>query len=88
MLLLSIFRYHKNELAIFSRIASSGRQSSADDCPLRMMHCYLCVLWIRMTNRGKSILNNGKMDVNTVSGIMQAEAVNQDAQSSLLLTGI
>ena len=69
-------------------MASSGRQSSADDCPLRMMHCYLCVLWIRMTNRGKSILSKGKMDVNTVSGIMQAEAVNHDAQSSFLLTGV
>ena len=41
-----------------------------------------------MTNRGKSILSKGKMDVNTVSGIMQAEAVNQDAQSSFLLTGV
>ena len=41
-----------------------------------------------MTNRGKSILSKGKMDVNTVSGIMQAEAVNQDAQSSFLSTGV
>ena len=41
-----------------------------------------------MTNRGKSILSKGKMDVNTVSGIMQAEAVNQDAQNSFLLTGV
>ena len=69
-------------------MASSERQPSADDCPLRMMHCYLCVLWIRMMNRGKSKLNNEKIDVNTVSGIMQAEAVNEDVQSRFFLTGV